>query len=364
VDDACSYAWSKGVLLVAAAGNNNINMDIYPHYPASYETVMAISGTDSSDKRFFLSNYGSDIEVAAPGVMIPSTIPGNRYNYMTGTSMSTPHVAGVAALTWSYDPSLTNVQLRERLLEAVDDLGDPGWDPYFGYGRINAYKALTKAPEFEHNFRVSPFVDIVRFNVGPDHWLYGVIEGPGYSRPVLGKAEDGYGYFGCDLPPWADYEMAFFYISVTTGDGYMYRIRDDLSFTGPTPVWVTSATGGPAEGPTLVEGEGSEVAPATWYDLRMNPWTVVYHISNDIAPWRWGWCEASGPAFPAPVLGFTRGDRFFLATDVKDGTTGYEILFEAGTRSTGKGSLIVTNDGYGYAGPYNFWFTIESSEIE
>jgi len=259
-------------------------------------------------------------------------------------------------------------------IETVDSAGDVGAvssivvdnddNPHISYydWSNGDLKYARPRPAFEYNFRLSPFVDIVRFNVGPDHWLYGVIEGTGYSRPVLGKAEDGYGYFGCDPPPWADYEMAFFYISVTTGEGYMYRIRDDLSLTGPTYVWATSATGGSVEGPTLVEGEGSEVAPATWYDLRMNPWIAIYHISNDIAPWLWGWCEAPGPAFPAPVLGYARGNRFYLATDTKDGTIGYEISFEAGTRSTGKGSLIVTKDGYSYAGPYNFWFTVASSE--
>ncbi|UCC33355.1 MAG: peptidase S8 [Candidatus Bathyarchaeota archaeon] len=144
VEDACEYAWDQGVLLVAAAGNDRKNIDISPSYPASYNLVMAVSATTSGD-RFdsSYSNYGTKIELAAPGTSVYSTVLGSGYGYMTGTSMACPHVAGTAALLWSYTPSLTNTQLRERLHKAVDDLGTPGRDIYYGYGRINVHKALS-----------------------------------------------------------------------------------------------------------------------------------------------------------------------------------------------------------------------------
>jgi thermitase len=141
--DAVEYAWSKGSLLVAAAGNNNSNA---PFYPASYTHVMGVSATDSYDARWSLSNYGDYISVAAPGRGVYSTdwLGGaGPYASRSGTSMAAPHVSGVAALLLAQDGSRTNVQLRSIIESTADDLGDPGWDMYFGYGRVNAYKALS-----------------------------------------------------------------------------------------------------------------------------------------------------------------------------------------------------------------------------
>lgn len=148
VDDACQYAWNKGCLIVAAAGNDNTNL---PHYPSGYDTVIAVAATNRYDGKASYSNWGPTIEVAAPGGdganypdWIYSTYPGDSYAWAYGTSMATPHVSGLAALVWSYESSLTNQQLREHLWNTADDLGDLGWDQYFGYGRINAYRALNE----------------------------------------------------------------------------------------------------------------------------------------------------------------------------------------------------------------------------
>ena len=148
VASACAYAWNHGVLLVASAGNDNTCIDTNPHYPSGYDIVIAVSATTSSDKIWIWgpncgSNWGSDIELAAPGEYIYSTTPGNSYDMKTGTSMACPHVAGVAALAWSQFPSLTNQQLRKHLQRSVDDLGAPGKDARYGYGRINALKAMS-----------------------------------------------------------------------------------------------------------------------------------------------------------------------------------------------------------------------------
>ena len=148
VEDACQYAWNKGCIITGAAGNDNIST---PLYPAAYDTVIAVSATDRYDGKASYSNYGDWVELSAPGGdgadnydWILSTYPGNQYAWAYGTSMATPHVSGLAALAWSYDSSLTNLQLRENLRNTADDLGDPGKDPYFGYGRINAYRALNE----------------------------------------------------------------------------------------------------------------------------------------------------------------------------------------------------------------------------
>lgn len=148
VEDACQYAWSKGCILVAAAGNSNTNT---PFYPAAYTTVIAVAATSRYDTKASYSNWGDWIELSAPGGdgsnsndWILSTYLNNGYAWAKGTSMACPHVSGLAALVWSYDSSLTNQQLWDHLHNTADDLGDPGKDQYYGYGRINAYRALNE----------------------------------------------------------------------------------------------------------------------------------------------------------------------------------------------------------------------------
>lgn len=145
LENAVNYAYNKGCLIVASAGNENTNA---PHYPSGFANAMAVSATDSSDSRAWWSNYGSSIEVAAPGVSILSTYwyYGSTYGYMSGTSMSTPYVAGLAAFILSRNPYLSNEQVREYIKDYADDLGSPGWDQYYGSGRINAYNGVNIIP--------------------------------------------------------------------------------------------------------------------------------------------------------------------------------------------------------------------------
>lgn len=142
LEDAVNYAWDKGAVLVAAAGNDGTN---WPIYPAAYQNVIAVAATDRNDQPAYFSNYGHYIGVAAPGVDILSTFPGGYLSWQ-GTSMASPHVAGLAALVFSVDESQTNAAVRQRIEETADDLGSPGWDEYYGYGRINSYRALSGAP--------------------------------------------------------------------------------------------------------------------------------------------------------------------------------------------------------------------------
>ena len=113
------------------------------HYPAAHRNAIAVAATDASDNRAGFSTYGDFVDVAAPGSGIYSTLMSGGYGYMSGTSMATPHVAGLAALLFSLNPQLTNAQVRELIETNADDLGTTGWDPYFGSGRINARKALA-----------------------------------------------------------------------------------------------------------------------------------------------------------------------------------------------------------------------------
>lgn len=138
---ACDAAWAAGVVLVAAAGNDAyLDPDMLP---AGYSSVIAVSATDSSDLIAYFSNYGYEIEVAAPGVSIYSTYRNGGYAYMSGTSMACPHVSGVAALILAVYPYYTNDQVRQTLWNTAEDLGAPGWDIYFGYGLVDAQAAVA-----------------------------------------------------------------------------------------------------------------------------------------------------------------------------------------------------------------------------
>jgi len=140
---AVNYAWEHGVVLVAAAGNNN--NDAF-HYPAAHANVIAVSAVDAQDRRASFSSYGDFVDLAAPGVRVISCSPGSNYGLMSGTSMASPHVAGLAALIRSRNPTLTNAEVRQILESTADDLGTAGWDRYYGYGRINGRRALEATP--------------------------------------------------------------------------------------------------------------------------------------------------------------------------------------------------------------------------
>lgn len=140
LQNAVNYAWSKGVVIVAAAGNNG---DSVPCYPGACTNVVAVSATDSSDIRTSWSNYGSYIDIAAPGSNILTLSGTSSYGAMDGTSFSSPLTAGVVALMRAANPALSNANIVNALLTNADDLGASGKDNDFGYGRINARRAVA-----------------------------------------------------------------------------------------------------------------------------------------------------------------------------------------------------------------------------
>lgn len=112
-------ARDAGILFLAAAGNEANDNDLAPSYPASYdvENVVSVAALDTDESLAYFSNFGAaSVDIAAPGVQIPSTYPGNSYAYLSGTSMAAPHVTGAAALLASYDSSLDAAGLKARLL--------------------------------------------------------------------------------------------------------------------------------------------------------------------------------------------------------------------------------------------------------
>lgn len=142
--DIINYATAQGTLVVAAAGNDNSSQAFYP---ASYANVISVAATTSSDARASFSNYGITVDVSAPGSSILSTLYPSTYANFSGTSMASPFTAGTVALVKSVFPTLTPVQLGEKVRVTCDNINsiNPSFVDLLGKGRINAFRAVTES---------------------------------------------------------------------------------------------------------------------------------------------------------------------------------------------------------------------------
>lgn len=141
MNSAGQYARDNGVLMFMAAGNDNTDISSW----SDWTTFVLVGSTTTGDARSSFSNYGTPVDLVAPGSSILSTYPGGLYATLSGTSMASPVAAGVAALVLSADPTLTPAQLETLLYNTCDDIGASGEDSVFGHGRINAYSAVNTA---------------------------------------------------------------------------------------------------------------------------------------------------------------------------------------------------------------------------
>jgi subtilisin len=187
VQDASNH----GILLIAASGNDGTEQFIYP---AAYESVIAVGALTTSNQRADFSNYGLQLELSAPGVGINSTSLNNGYFTGSGTSFAAPHVAGVAALDWAYNPALTSTQLRGKLRNDARDLGITGRDDEYGFGLVTVNLTST-------NYTWSDSYEYTLFNItnyGPNqtltYWINGtgtiddVTISPGYYLLQISKS--------------------------------------------------------------------------------------------------------------------------------------------------------------------------------
>ncbi|WP_411250417.1 S8 family peptidase [Priestia filamentosa] len=137
IRNAIDYAINRGSVVVAATGNNGANLLTYP---AVYQNVLSVASTDENDQKSSFSNYGTWVDVAAPGSNILSTYPNSYYSYLSGTSMACPHVAGLAALLAAQGRS--SVQIRNIIQNTSDPI--PGTGTFWVYGRVNANRAVRQ----------------------------------------------------------------------------------------------------------------------------------------------------------------------------------------------------------------------------
>ncbi|PTM58824.1 S8 family peptidase [Desmospora activa] len=138
LEAAVLYAWEKGAVVIGSAGNNPTSK---PRYPAAYKPAISVANTDSNDEKAESSNFGEWVDIAAPGTDIISTIIGSQYYEVSGTSMSVPHVAGVAALLAS--EGYNNEEIRHIIMETADKI--PGTGTLWTSGRLNAERAVRYA---------------------------------------------------------------------------------------------------------------------------------------------------------------------------------------------------------------------------
>lgn len=143
--DVINQAGAAGQLFVAAAGNSSSNTDVSPHYPSSYDSpyIIAVAATDHNDNLASFSSFGATtVDLAAPGVNILSCQPGGGYQLLSGTSMATPHVAGVVALAMGRFPSATNLFVKQLILNSADAKPQLAGKVLTG-GRLNAFLAIA-----------------------------------------------------------------------------------------------------------------------------------------------------------------------------------------------------------------------------
>jgi subtilisin family serine protease len=223
---AIDHAHAKGALVVVAAGNRGV--DTTDRAPASFSRVLAVGAVDTNDKRPAFSNWGRHVRIAAPGVDILSlrarrsdfmllagakdykpgqAFVGPKHQLMrsSGTSFAAPMVSAVASLIWAKHPGLTNVQVERMLVMSADDVEAPGWDVHTGYGRLNARKALTAAPDrylYAEVHRLAaarednrPVIQVFGTAMGSDLRHYtielGQGEAPAQWKPVGGPRTQG-----------------------------------------------------------------------------------------------------------------------------------------------------------------------------
>ena len=252
-----AYARSKGVTVIAAAGNDNSGA---PHYPSGEAGVISVAAVDEGMQKASFSNYGPTVDLAAPGVAITSTDRSGGYVAMSGTSMASPHVAGVAALVKAAAPGLTPDQVEQAIIASVADLGAAGRDDIFGHGLVSALTAVRAANAMETGTAPTPVsaptdLSIVhRFGYGMNLWRLSMLESGAPGARLL--ASMNYGGFSYDR-------------SVTVpGDFGAVTSSDDGS--PDEIIWHAQPNGGVL---VWAVGGGTDPTPKLWRDLRTGGWS-------------------------------------------------------------------------------------------
>jgi len=166
---AVNYAHEKGCLLVAGVGDMDSPCNENINWLAAAAYVIAVSATDENDAWVGSSQCGFYVDLCAPGTGILFTIPSSSYALGRSTMLAAAHVAGLASLIWSMNPTYRADFVELKMRATAVDLGVPGWDMYFGYGRINAVRAIQESivGEAVHYLRLLPNDHLLTFVFDP-----------------------------------------------------------------------------------------------------------------------------------------------------------------------------------------------------
>ena len=311
VRTAIQNAAGNNVVVVYAAGNDDVNTDNSPQFPGVYPEVIAVAALDQQDQKASFSNFGTNVDVAAPGVNIWSSVLAGSHGFLDGTSMAAPHAAGVAALIWSRNRNQTNHQVRQILESTCDniDAANPGFVGVLGRGRINALAAVTAPQIFPASASYSADLtgdkraDIIGFGT---HGVWvSLNNGNGtFQNPT--KVVDNFAY---EAGGWRIEKHPRFLADVT-GDK-----RADIVGFGTHGVWVS-----------LNNGDGTF----------QNPTKVVDNFAYEAGGWR----VEKHPRFLADVTGDKRADI------VGFGTHGVWVSLNNGDGTFQNPTKVVDNFAY------------------
>jgi serine protease len=138
---AVQYVAARGVPMVCATGNSNAAVA----FPARWPETVAVASVTAANVRAATSNFGPEVDIAAPGDSIYSLSSTGSYTFKSGTSMATPHITGIMALMRAVNPTMASAQMREAINGTARDIASPGWDTFTGHGVANANLALARA---------------------------------------------------------------------------------------------------------------------------------------------------------------------------------------------------------------------------
>jgi len=265
----------NGVLIVASSGNSGTTDK---SYPASYPAVISVGATDQNNQKANFSQYNNQVDLCAPGVGIKSTIPGGGYRNYDGTSMSAPHVAGVAALVWSNFPNKSAQEIREALESSAQDLGSPGRDNKYGHGLVRA--------DLAYNFLLS--------NGGGG--------GGGNPAPVPAPTPGGGNCIDSPLG-WHDSDGSKFNCQWYGEQDRCAKFGNEFPNDGFTANEACCVCGGgsndPAPAPSPTGGGGCIDSPLGWHDSDGDKYDCEWYGEQDR-------CEKFGDEFPND--GFTANE--------------------------------------------------------
>jgi len=245
INDALSYAYNtRDVFIDCATGNDSSSV----RYPATRSEVMAVAATDHDDQRSWFSNFGPEVEVAAPGSDILSTRPGNLYLSDDGTSFAAPQVAGVAGLVRSRNPGLPALYVRQVIMDTAEDVESPGFDNLTGHGRINAFEAVRAAANSDgtvginrsgYSCEADPLVTVMDFDLAGAGAISVTIRSdtePGGDSVTIPELGAGSGLFRGSFGTAAGPPLTDGMLQVADGDTMVVEYIDSDDGAGGTDV--------------------------------------------------------------------------------------------------------------------------------